>query len=90
MGEKPNAVIGPRSVTDRAGLAVALGLQDTTVLTVVAGVTVGAVISQVPVLRRLRQIDIATIVRERSPDRAAARCAASVWSATDRSLCRLI
>jgi putative ABC transport system permease protein len=44
----------------------ALRLQGTTVLTVVAGVIIGAVISQLPVLRGLRRIDLANIVRERS------------------------
>jgi putative ABC transport system permease protein len=43
-----------------------LHLQGTTLLIVVAGVIVGAVISQLPVLRGLRRIDIANIVRERS------------------------
>jgi putative ABC transport system permease protein len=44
----------------------ALHLERATVLTVVVGVLLGAVISQLPVLRGLHRIDVANIVRERS------------------------
>ena len=44
----------------------ALRMQTTTLALVAAGVLVAAFLSQLPVLRSLRHIDIARIVRERS------------------------